>query len=77
MRARELCGQGAELDAEDLVGDCYLKLVEKPPQPRSPTQLKHWLRTVMLNRYIDSQRRRGDQEPDAGFDVALGSVDEY
>jgi DNA-directed RNA polymerase specialized sigma24 family protein len=49
MRARELCGQRADLDAEDLVGVALLAMVERPPHPRTPSELHRWLRTVMRN----------------------------
>ncbi len=49
LRARELCGRRAALDAEDLVSDALLALVAKPPNPKTPAQLHRWLRTVMRN----------------------------
>ena len=72
MRARELCGHRAELDAEDLLQDVYLKFVEKTPDPRGATQLKHWLRTVMLRKHVDAQRRRHDQGPDVSLELLRG-----
>ena len=57
-------------DAQDLLGDVYVKLIEKPPQPRSPSQLKHWLRTVMRNKHIDAQRRRAQELlPDVSLEL--------
>lgn len=50
LRARELCGRRADVDAEDLVGVALLALVAKPPNPKNPAQLHHWLRTVMRNK---------------------------
>jgi|SRR5579859_982192 len=47
LRARELRGRRADVDAEDLVGVALLALVAKPPNPKTPAQLHHWLRTVM------------------------------
>jgi DNA-directed RNA polymerase specialized sigma24 family protein len=47
--ARELTGQRADLDAEDLVGVALLAMVERPPHPKMPAELKHWLRTVLRN----------------------------
>lgn len=70
MRARELTRHAH--DAEDLVSDCYLKFVEKPPEPRSTIALRHWLRLVMRNRFIDAQRRRGDREPDVSLELLRG-----
>ena len=49
LRARELCGRRADVDAEDLVGLSYLAMVATPPHPTSPAQLHRWLRTVMRN----------------------------
>ena len=46
LRARELCGRRAGIDAEDLVGLAFLSMIERPPHPKTPSQLKHWLRTV-------------------------------
>jgi DNA-directed RNA polymerase specialized sigma24 family protein len=40
-------GRRADLDAEDLVGIALLAMVAKPPNPKAPAQLHHWLRTVM------------------------------
>lgn len=51
-RARELCGRRADLDAEDLVGIALLALVAKPPNPKTPAQLHHWLRTVLRNQNV-------------------------
>ncbi len=48
LRARELCGRG-DVDAEDLVSIALLAMVEKPPSPRTETELLRWLRTVMRN----------------------------
>jgi DNA-directed RNA polymerase specialized sigma24 family protein len=72
MRARELCRQHAEVDAEDLLQDVYVVFVAKPPDPRGSTQLKHWLRTVMLRRHIDAQRRRRDQTHDISLERLRG-----
>jgi DNA-directed RNA polymerase specialized sigma24 family protein len=49
LRARELCGRRADVDAEDLVATALLALVAKPPSPRTPGELNHWLRTVLRN----------------------------
>jgi DNA-directed RNA polymerase specialized sigma24 family protein len=49
LRARELCGRRADVDAEDLVGVALLALVAKPPNPKTPAQLQRWLRTVLRN----------------------------
>jgi DNA-directed RNA polymerase specialized sigma24 family protein len=54
-RARELTG-GRDADAEDLVAVAYLAMVERPPRPSSPAQLKHWLRTVIRNQHARSYR---------------------
>jgi DNA-directed RNA polymerase specialized sigma24 family protein len=70
MRAHELTHH--HHDAQDLLGDVYLKLVENPPKPRSSTQLKHWLRTVMRNARVDAHRRRGDHEPDVSLEMLRG-----
>ena len=59
MRAFELTKHRA--DAEDLLHDTYLRFIERPPEPRSATQLKHWLRTVMLRRHVDAHRRQVDE----------------
>ncbi len=48
MRARELCGDRADLDAEDLVGRALLQMVEKPPSPENSQQLDRWRRTVIF-----------------------------
>jgi DNA-directed RNA polymerase specialized sigma24 family protein len=48
LRARELCGR-RDVDAEDLVSIALLAMVEKPPDPRTQTDLLRWLRTVMRN----------------------------
>jgi DNA-directed RNA polymerase specialized sigma24 family protein len=48
LRARELCGR-RDVDAEDLVSVALLAMVEKPPSPRTETELLRWLRTVMRN----------------------------
>ena len=45
--AFELTGNAA--DADDLVGETYLRLCERPPKWRGSEQLKRWLRTVMKN----------------------------
>lgn len=55
-RARELCGRRADLDAEDLVGIALLALVAKPPHPKTPAQLHHWLRTVLRNKSAQAFR---------------------
>jgi DNA-directed RNA polymerase specialized sigma24 family protein len=39
----------SEADAEDLVADAFEALVRRPPEPRGETQLRRWLRSVMLN----------------------------
>ena len=54
MRAYELTRHPE--DAADLVQETYVVFVLKPPSPRSPAQLKHWLRTVMLNRRRQQRR---------------------
>jgi DNA-directed RNA polymerase specialized sigma24 family protein len=56
LRARELCGQRADLDAEDLVGVALLALVAKPPNPKTPKELHHWLRTVLRNQAARAYR---------------------
>jgi DNA-directed RNA polymerase specialized sigma24 family protein len=66
-RALELTRNAA--DAEDLVQDVYVVFIAKPPEPRGATQLRRWLRTVMLRRHIDAQRRRRDQEPDVSLEL--------
>lgn len=71
MRALELCG-GHQHIAEDLVQDVYLALVRKPPTPRTPAQLHHWLRSVLRN--IDARRWRalhGEELPES-FDRLMG-----
>jgi DNA-directed RNA polymerase specialized sigma24 family protein len=62
LRARELCGSRADVDAEDLLGDTYLKLVAKPPSPKTALQLKHWMRTVMLRIWLNVREREGELE---------------
>jgi DNA-directed RNA polymerase specialized sigma24 family protein len=49
LRARELTGQRADLDAEDLVASALLTMVAKPPAAATASKLHHWLRTVMRN----------------------------
>ncbi|MFI5282499.1 MAG: hypothetical protein ACHQ0J_05155 [Candidatus Dormibacterales bacterium] len=56
MRARELCGDRADLDAEDLVGCALLRMCEKPPDPQSDEQLLHWLRTVIFRLNANAYR---------------------
>lgn len=56
LRARELCGRRADVDAEDLVGVALLALVEKPPDPKTPAQLNHWLRVVLRNQAARAHR---------------------
>jgi len=56
-RALELCGR-RDADAEDLVQDAYLAMIAKPPSPRTPSQLKHWLRSVMRNQQARAYRAR-------------------
>jgi DNA-directed RNA polymerase specialized sigma24 family protein len=55
-----------------LLQDVYVVLIAKPPDPRGVTQLKHWLRTVLLRKHIDAQRRRRDQEPDVALELLRG-----
>jgi DNA-directed RNA polymerase specialized sigma24 family protein len=54
--ARELTGRRADLDAEDLVSVALLAMVERPPHPRTPIELKHWLRTVLRNQAARTYR---------------------
>jgi DNA-directed RNA polymerase specialized sigma24 family protein len=76
LRAFELTKHHA--DAEDLLQDVYVVFVAKPPEPRGPTQLKHWLRTVMLRKHIDARRRRDDQKPDLSLELLRGwSADSF
>jgi DNA-directed RNA polymerase specialized sigma24 family protein len=56
LRARELCGWRAEIDAEDLVSVALFAMVAKPPSPATPAQLHHWLRTVLRNQAARSHR---------------------
>lgn len=56
LRARELCGRRADVDAEDLVGVALLAMVVKPPEPETPAQLHHWLRSVLKNQAARSVR---------------------
>jgi DNA-directed RNA polymerase specialized sigma24 family protein len=56
LRARELCGRRADVDAEDLVGVALLALVAKPPNPRTAAQLHHWLRSVLRNQAARAYR---------------------
>jgi DNA-directed RNA polymerase specialized sigma24 family protein len=49
MRARQLMGSLADVEAEDLVGDAYLAFVARPPQPRTPSALRNWFRLVIRN----------------------------
>jgi DNA-directed RNA polymerase specialized sigma24 family protein len=69
-RALELTGNAS--DAEDLLQDVYVVLIAKPPDPRGPTQLKHWLRTVMLHKHVDAHRHRGDRAPDVSLELLRG-----
>ncbi len=48
QRALEL-HTGHDADADDLLQDTFETFVRKPPEPRTPNALLHWLRTVMLN----------------------------
>jgi DNA-directed RNA polymerase specialized sigma24 family protein len=48
LRALELYGR-RDADAEDAVGDMYLAFCRKPPVSRTPAQLHHCLRTVLMN----------------------------
>jgi DNA-directed RNA polymerase specialized sigma24 family protein len=56
LRARELTGWRADVDAEDLVSLALLAMVAKPPNPKTPAQLHHWLRTVLRNQAARSYR---------------------
>jgi len=56
MPARELCGDRADLDAEDLVGRALLVMCEKTRDPQTPAELHHWLRTVMRNQNAKTSR---------------------
>jgi DNA-directed RNA polymerase specialized sigma24 family protein len=58
MRARELCGRRADLDAEDLVGAALLAMVAKPPSPKTQTQLLHWMRRVVFRLNANAYRNR-------------------
>jgi DNA-directed RNA polymerase specialized sigma24 family protein len=71
LRALELCG-GRRADAEDDVAEVYLALVRKPPAPRTPAQLHHWLRTV-LQRQRDTRLRKDYKLEEAG--VVFVSLD--
>jgi DNA-directed RNA polymerase specialized sigma24 family protein len=74
LRALELHG-GHHADAEDLLHEVYVAFCRQPPAPRSPVQLLHWLRSVMLNLRRQEYRRRfgGDDEVTvASFDVMYG-----
>lgn len=63
LRARELTGASrADLDAEDLVGIALLAMVAKPPEPKTLSQLHHWLRTVLRNTNARRFRDLGDVE---------------
>jgi DNA-directed RNA polymerase specialized sigma24 family protein len=56
LRARELCGRRAGVDAEDLVALSYLAMVAKPPRPKSSVELHRWLRTVLRNQSARAYR---------------------
>lgn len=56
-RALELCSGDAE-QAEDLVQDTYVRLLERRPTYRSDRQLEHWMRKVMRNLNNDRLRAR-------------------
>jgi DNA-directed RNA polymerase specialized sigma24 family protein len=56
LRALEFHG-GRVADAEDAVSDVFLALVRKPPSPRTPGQLHHWLRSVLRNQRASRLRR--------------------
>jgi len=45
-----------DVDAEDLVSIALLAMVEKPPSPKTETELCHWLRTVMRNQAARAYR---------------------
>jgi DNA-directed RNA polymerase specialized sigma24 family protein len=57
LRAHELYGF-RDADAEDAVGDVYLAFFRKPPSPRTPAQLHHWLRSVLRNQRAAALRNR-------------------
>jgi len=59
-----------QADAEDAVSDVYLALCRKPPSPRTPSQLHHWLRTVLSNQWATALKRRY-----AGKELEVVSLD--
>ena len=78
---RRLVLRGVELtgswdDAEDLVQEAYVAMVARPPVDPSPSQLHHWLRTVMQRRRDDRLRRfyRGSADLLDFCDVELEAV---
>ncbi len=54
-RAREITRSREQ--AEDLVQGAYLACLVKPPQFRSNTKLRNWMRIVMANLNADTRRR--------------------
>ena len=45
-------------DAEDLVQDTYLKVIQNPDSFSVPTNLKAWVFTIMRNTFINGYRRK-------------------
>lgn len=45
-------------DAEDLVQDTYLKVMQNPESFAVPTNLKAWVFTIMRNTFINRYRRK-------------------
>ena len=45
-------------DAEDLVQDTYLKVMQNPESFAVPTNLKAWVFTIMRNTFINGYRRK-------------------
>jgi RNA polymerase sigma-70 factor (ECF subfamily) len=58
MRRALRLTKGNVADAEDLVGDTMLYLVQKPPRARSLPQLRAWLLLVLRHRFLDQVRER-------------------
>jgi DNA-directed RNA polymerase specialized sigma24 family protein len=69
QRAVQLLGNHHEIGdtgAEDLVQGAYLAFVAKPPEMRSPSQLKNWFRLVMRNLHARRSREyAGGEYPDS------------
>jgi DNA-directed RNA polymerase specialized sigma24 family protein len=67
QRARRFADGPAE--AEDLVQDTLLRLVEKEPEWRGLPHLRHWLFTVMGNLVKDRGRKAAKTAPVLAYDL--------